>query len=405
MTSVQRLWVGYGRDGRMATLDVGGPGSKVLLLGSQAGDLAAVTAVAAREAEVRPVVLDLDGSIANRLSGRFDTFDYRSFLYDSFRLEEPEAWHSQLAAAAYTVALDLSSEEEAIVNSAMQLVASDGTLLSPVSLHDVLGKVEGFRGFYVDKLNGKIGSLRLFDAVDDQEFGRLSGGNVIVDFHSAPYPQAAELASALFMAKMLAIAHAKGLDTGFLLVTDAHRVFRAVPRPVHSNRLLSHLLGWPGTAVMSSSQETHLDPLLLQSCPVRVCSSDAWHSQPRHSGSVLAGVFVLRDRRSDGRLSFVPRRVPARTGEYAPGRAGRYPSPELTRMLLEETGRFPLSTPESMVQYIAPEFLPADISATLASLERQGCLLVEPKDSGSGDRVFSYTLTDKGKKLLEELRH
>ncbi|MDE1853395.1 MAG: hypothetical protein KGI38_06570 [Thaumarchaeota archaeon] len=127
--------------------------------------------------------------MADRLSGYFDTFDYRSFLYDSFRLEEQEAWHSQLAAAAYTVALDLTSEEEAIVNSAMQAVASDGTLLSPVSLHDVMGKVEGFRGFYVDKLNGRIGSPRLFDAVDDQGFDRLMRGNAIVSFHRAPYPQ------------------------------------------------------------------------------------------------------------------------------------------------------------------------------------------------------------------------
>ena len=45
------------------------------------------------------------------------------------------------------MALDLSSEEEAIVNPAIQVAASDCTLLSPVSLHDVMGKVEGFRRF------------------------------------------------------------------------------------------------------------------------------------------------------------------------------------------------------------------------------------------------------------------
>ena len=101
----------------------------------------------------------LFGVSPRSLSGHFDTYDYRALLYDSFRLTEPEAWHSQLAAAAYTAALDLSSEEEAIINSAMQVVASDGTLLSPVSLHDVMGKVEGFRGLYVDKLSGRIGSL------------------------------------------------------------------------------------------------------------------------------------------------------------------------------------------------------------------------------------------------------
>lgn len=404
MTSVQQLWVGYGHDGGRATLDLGGPGSKVLLLGSQSADLAALTALAAKESGAFPIVLDLNGSLATRLSGHLDTYEYRSFLYDSFRLAEPETWHSQLAAAAYSVALDLSSEEEAIINSAMQLVASEGTLLSPHSLHDVMGKVEGFRGFYVDKLNGRIGALRLFDAVDDQGFNRLLRGNLIVDFHRAPYPQAAELSCALFIAKLLAMAHAGADQTGFLIVTDVHRIFRASPRPLHSNRLLSHLLEWPATAVMSSSQETYLNPTLFQSCPVRVYSSDAWHSQPRRSARVLSGTFVLHDRRSDRSQTFVPRRISTKTADYAPARPGRFFSPELTRTVLQEIERFPLGTPESIVQFIAPEFLPGDISSALSGLEKQGHIILEPKDSGSGGRVFCYTLTDDGRKLLEELR-
>jgi hypothetical protein len=404
MTSVQQLWVGYGDDGGRATLDLGGPGSKVLLLGSQSADLAALTAVSAKESGAFPIVLDLNGSLATRLSGHLDTFEYRSFLYDSFRLTEPETRHSQLAAAAYTVALDLSSEEEAIINSAMQLVASEGTLLSPHSIHNVMGKVEGFRGFYVDKLNGRIGALRHFDAVDDQGFDRLLRGNLIIDFQRAPYPQAAELSCALFIAKLLALAHANGVQTGFLIVTDAHRIFRASPRPLHSNRLLSHLLEWPGTAVVSSSQETYLNPTVTQSCPVRVYSSDAWHSQPRRSASVLSGTFVLHDRRSDRSKAFVPRRIFTKTADYAAPRPGRYPNPELARTVLQEIERFPLATPESVVQFIAPEFLPGDIASALSSLEKQACVVLEPKDSGSGGRVFSYTLTENGRKLLEELR-
>ena len=347
-------------------------------------------------------MLDLNGRLANNLSGHFDTFDYRAFLYDSFRLEEPEAWHSQLAAAAYTVALDLSSEEEVIVNSAMQAVASDSTMLSPVSLHDVMGKVEGFRGFYVDKLNGRIGALRLFDAVDDQRFDRLLQGNVILDFRNAPYPQAAELAAALFLAKVFAMAHARGLDGGFILMNEAHRIFRSSPRPMHSNLLLSYLVGMSAAAALASSHSAHLNPLLLNSFPIKVYSSDAWHSQP-HQNRVLSGTFVLDDRRTGRSEPFVPRRVQVKTGEYVSGRSGRYPAPELTSRLLEEIDRFPFSTPESIVQYIAPEFLPADVTSNLASLERQGCIIVEPKDSGTG-RVFSYTLTDKGRKLLQELR-
>ena len=396
--------MGYSQHGGRVTLEVGGPGSKILLLGSRAVDLASLFALSAKEAGASPVVFDLSGSVARSLSGHFDTYDYRSFLYDSFRLEEPEAWHSQMAAAAYAQALDLSSEEEAILNAAMQLVSSDSTLLSPISLHDVMGKVEGFRGFYVDKLNGKIGALRLFDAVDDQDFGRLIAGHLIIDFHLAPYPMAAELAVALFLAKMLAMAHSKGEPSGFLLLTEAHRIFRGSPRPTHSNRLLGHLLEWPATFAMSTGQPLSLSPLLLQSCPVRVYSSDAWHSERKQGPRTLAGTLVLHDRRSERSQSFVPRRVLAKTADYVQPRTGRYPVPELTKAILDMVERFPLSTPDSIAQYVAPDFLPADVSATLANLQRQGCLILEPKDSGSGPKVFAFTLSVKGVGLLKELR-
>jgi hypothetical protein len=405
MSSAQQLWMGYGNDGGRVAIDVGGPGSRVLLLGSRASDLAAITAVAAKEAGAKPVILDLEGHLASTLSGYFDTYDYRSFLYDAFRLEEPEAWHSQLAAAAYTVALDLSSEEEAIINSAMQVVASDGTLLSPVSLHDVMGKVEGFRGFYVDKLNGRIGALRLFDAADDRNFGNLMAGGLILDFHLAPYPLAGELAAALFIAKALAIAHSRGWEGGLLMLSDAQRIFKASPRPLHSNRLLAHLLGLSSAVMMSAEHPAYLNPLLLQSCPLIVYSSDAWHSQPRQAQSILPGSFMLHDHRSARKQSFVPRRIPAKTADYAPARGTKFTSPELAKLILEEVDRFPLCTPESVVQYLAPEFLPADVSAAIAGLQKQGNLILEPKESGSGPKVFAFTLSEKGRGLLQELRN
>ena len=402
--SSHQLWMGYSHGGGRATLDAGDPGSKILLLGSRAADLAKVVALSAKEAGASPVVFDLDGSVARNLSGHIDTYDYRSFLYDSFRLEEPEPWHSQMAAAAYAQALDLSSEEEAILNAAMQVVASDSALLSPVCLHDVLGKVEGFRGSYIDKLNGKIGALLLFDAVDDQDFRHLVEGDLIIDFHLAPYPLAAELAAVLFIAKMLAIAHSKGEYSGFLLLTEAHRVFRAFPRLSHSNRLLSQLLGWQGVVALSTGQPLLLSPLLLRSCPVSVCSSDVWNSTSRKGRSVLTGTFVLRDRRSDRNQSFVPRRIFAKTADYAQSKAGRYPSPELAMAVLDVVERFSFSTPESIAQYVAPDFLPADVSVTLSSLQKEGCVVLEPKDSGSCSKVFAFTLSERGRGLLKELR-
>ena len=85
MTSVQQLWWGYTRGGERATLDVGNPGSKILLLGSRATEMAVLAALSAKEAGAAPVVFDLAGSVARSLSGHLDTYDFRSFLYDSER--------------------------------------------------------------------------------------------------------------------------------------------------------------------------------------------------------------------------------------------------------------------------------------------------------------------------------
>jgi hypothetical protein len=404
MQTVRHLWFGYRPAGGRETLDLGGPGSNVLLLGSRADDMASLAALSMKEAGAKPIVFDLGGSLANRLSGYLDTYDYRSFLYDSFRLEAPEAWHSQLAAAAYTTALDLSTEEEAIINSALQAVATEGSMASPVAVYDIMGKVEGFRGFYVDKLKGRIGSLRLFDAVDDQKFATLLRGNVLVDFHRAPYPQAAELAVCLFLAKLFSIAYASGKSEDPLLLTEAHRVFRASPRPVHSGRLLTHLLNWDPSVFLATEQQQALSPRLLDSCPVRLYSSDAWHSLPRTEGRVLSGTYLLQDLRAGRREAFVPRRVPSKTADYVTARSAKYASPQLTLSILETIERFPLSTRESVVQYLAPDFLPADVNSELTNLQARECLLIEPKDPGSGSKVFAFTATEKGRKLLQELR-
>lgn len=404
MSSVQKLWIGHSRLGGRTCLELGGPGSKVLLLGSRANDMAALSAVSGKEAGTKPIILDLGGALAQSLSGHFDTYDYRSFLYDSFTLEAPEPWHSELVAAAYTSALDLSSDEEAIIMSALQAVSKEGTMASPVAIYDVMGKVEGFRGFYVDKLKGRIGSLRLFEAVDDQTFGTLLNGNALVDFHGAPYPLAAELAASLFIAKILALANGTGVADASIVLTSTHRVFRNTPRLTHGNRLLIQLLGWPANAFFATDQVQALSPQLLQACPVRVYSSDAWHSAPGNAGRTLSGTYVLHDRRTDRREIFVPRRVSAKTGEYASSRPARFASPTLTLTILETVEKFPLSTRESVVHYLSPEFLPSDVNSELTNLQNRECIILEPKESGAGPKVFAYTLSEKGGKLQEELR-
>jgi hypothetical protein len=402
MSTVQKLWVGHSHLGGRTCLEVGGPGSKVLLLGSRAPDLAAIASLSTKEAGTSPIILDLGGSLAQTLSGHFDTYDYRSFLYDSFRLEEPEPWHTELVAAAYTSALDLSSEEEAIIVSALQATSKEGTVASPANIYGVIGGVEGFRGFYVDKLKGRIGSFKHFDAVDDKTFGALKGG-ALIDFHGAPYPLAAELAASLFIAKILALANSTGDVGGPIILTSTHRVFRNAPRLTHGSRLLVQLLGWPATIFFATDQTQALSPQLLRACPIRIYSSDAWHSAPG-AGRTLSGTYVLHDRRSDRRELFVPRRVYVKTGEYASQRPAPFASPALTLAILETVEGYPNSTPESVVQFLGPEFLPADVNAELTNLQKRECIILEPKEADAGPRVFALTLTDAGRKLKQELK-
>lgn len=365
--------------------------------------MAGLLAMAAKEAGKEVVVLDLGGSLANTMSGYFDTYDYRTFLYDSVRLAEPGPWHAQLIAAAYAAALDLSVEEEAIIESTLQAVASQGDLASPVSIYDIMGKVEGFRGFYVDKLKGRIGSLRLFDAVDDRVIGSLLHSSALIDFQRAPYPLAAELGAALFLAKLLAVSREEGGRGLLILVTEAHRLFRANPRPSVRQRLMLELLSSGVGLAVSSELPLTLDRQLLDACYIRVHSSESWHSKSA-TATVLVGSVVIEDLRSRKASVFYPRRLVTKTSEYVSGRASRSADTGLTQTVLEEVGRYPLSTRDSVVQFLAPEFLPADVGSEIDRLEARGCLLLEPKESGSGPKVFAFTLTEKGNGLLEELR-
>lgn len=296
MSESGRIWLGYCPGGGRAYIETGDAGCRVLILGSRAKDISALAALSAKEAGTKPIIFDLHGDVMRRLSGYFDAYDYHSFLYDAFRLEAPEPWHSQLAAGAYANSLDLTSVEEAVVNSAFQLLAAEGGMASPASLYDSIGGVGGFKAAFVDGLKGRNGSLKLFDAVDDKASSLLLNGNAVVDFHSSPYPQAAELAASLILAKLLALAHARGEPHSTLFLTESDRIFKSRPRPLRSCRLLSQLLDW-GFICFSSDQRQALDPQVLDACPVQIYSSDAWHAVSKDDGCVLSGACVVQDLR------------------------------------------------------------------------------------------------------------
>ena len=205
--SATPLWLGYAATGGRISLRHAELRQRLLISGRRADEMASLLAYASREAGLKTLVLDLDGSIAERVSGYFESYDYTCFLYDSFEFEEDGTTrHSQLLAAAYTAALGLSDEEEAIMTAALHKLAQSDNRANPTVLFEALGTVEGFRGFYVEKLQGRVGGLKLLESAENGALRSLmSLPGSLISFKTAPYPQAIEIAAAAFVAKLLAM--------------------------------------------------------------------------------------------------------------------------------------------------------------------------------------------------------
>ncbi|MDG6920810.1 MAG: hypothetical protein JRN59_04705 [Nitrososphaerota archaeon] len=398
-------WVGYSLDRARGHVGIRELGDRVLLLGRQAGAMATLFAYAAAEAGSRLVVLDVDGSVSPEVHGRFSCFDYRSLLYEAFHLEGEDAMHGQLVASAYAAALDLTSEEEAVLSAALQRLSEQNDLATPAALYDALGAVEGFRGFYVDKLRGRVGALRLLDAARGEGFDALTAGGAMVSFSSAPYPQAADLAAGLYVAKLLHLLSSPGPSPDALLITGAHRLFRALTRFHHSGRLLARLLESQVPLVLATPLPAFLSEQLIESVPVRVYSSEAWNARRNwRQAAALVCSYVVCDDRSGASLGFVPRFIrPKRAPGALPPGPARRALPELTRTILEEVSRFDSANRQSIVSYLSPQFLPADVAAEIDRLHSEGYIILEPKQSGSGPKMLAYTVTEPGRRLLQGL--
>ena len=399
-------WLGYALDRTRGHVEIGGLGDRVLLLGREAGGLSTLFAFAGAEAGARLAVLDVDGSVSAAVHGYFRVFDYRSMLYEAFHLEGDDASHGQLVASAYAAALDLTSEEEAILSAALQKLSEQNDLATPSALYDVVGAIEGFRGFYVDKLKGRIGALRHLDTTRVDGFDELMGGGCLVSFASAPYPLASELAVGLYVAKILHLLNSSSGRPDALLITGAHHLFRKLSRFQHAGRLMAHLLEAPLPLVLSSPVPALLNDSVMDSMAVRVYSSEAWNARKTwRQSAALAHSYVACDDRSSNTTAFVPRFIrprPSSGGTALRGPTART-SPELTRTILEEISRFDSANRQSVVSYLSPQFLAADVGAEIDRLHSEGRLVLEPKQDGSGPKILAYTVTESGRRLLREL--
>lgn len=413
------LWLGYGPTGGRVSLRHVELRQRLLVMGRRADEMAALIVYAAREAGLRTLVLDLDGTISDRVSGYLESYDYSCFLYDAFQLEEEDGVrHGQLLAAAYTSVLDLSSEEESIMMAALHRLAQADVRASPKPLCDAIGGVEGFRGFYVEKLQGRIGSLKFLESAENGSVRSLmSLGGSLVSFRSASYPQAMEVAAAAFVAKLLAMMPGARTRPDLVVLNCAHRVFKSSPRVEHANRFITELLAAATTFVLVSDERQFLSPQVQDSFPFKIVSSDAWNDgvEERWKGSsrepVLPNAYVMADGHFGHHRTVIARGYEIKIGELRKGPGvvpeDEQPDETLTLVILNDIKEYEAPTRASIIEFLSGEYGKEAVERELDRLHFGGQIALQDGEEEEGGRggppMLVYRLTSSGATLLEAL--
>ncbi|MDA4132306.1 MAG: hypothetical protein OK454_04170, partial [Thaumarchaeota archaeon] len=167
----------------------------ISVLGQGADDVATLMAYACDEAGLKTLVLDIGGRVSGKLSGYIDSYELPHFLYDALRIDEEgtvASVHGQLAASAYSCALDLSFEQEGIINAAMQILAAERGIASPAAVSDLMvEKNDRFRGRPADRLVSRLASLSSLNMVGEAgAVAALLKDSAVLSFAGAGQPEA-----------------------------------------------------------------------------------------------------------------------------------------------------------------------------------------------------------------------
>lgn len=426
MTSQKPIWLGYGRTGGRFYLksDELHPGINVLGAGSDA--LAASLASACIEAGLKTLILDFGGHISDRISGRLEARSLGYFLYDSMRMEERASLHAELAASAYTMALNLSFEQEGFLNSAIQSMGLEQGVASPASLSDQLNLTGEYRGHTADELKGKLGALRSLNVTGETGVvEKMIVKGSAASFASAESPQAAEVALMLFLAKTLALGSSGVKLPDVLVVNDANRIFSNLPLTRHSNRLLTALLSSDMARIFASEATYGLDHHFVEVAPIRILSSSLWNDvtggrasigglySPQHTAGrkttstysliMTPNLFVLQDSAHGYEEAFVPRSVAPLAGERVPQPAPQADRSRLTKQILEVVSSYENATRGSVISYLSLDNPGEEVEKAIDRLQSEGCLTVTGKDLRRDNPLHSVRLTQKGYDLLRSL--
>ena len=409
------LWLGWKSTGGRFELGRDDLRRGISILGQGADGLAELAAYACNEAGLRTLVLDLGGRLPSRLSGYIRSFELPEFLYEALRIDEDgtaSSVHGQLAASAYSCALDLSFEQEGIINTAMQIIASEMGVASPAAVSDLLvEKNDKFRGRPADRLVSRLASLASLNMVGEP--GALSAAlneGAILSFARAGQPEAVETAAALVIAKLLSsLGVERHPAPDVVIIPQAGRLFRVRPLFRRTERLLAAFVASPIPKVLASETAYGLDEHFEETGFVKIHSSAVWNERMRGDLLLLPNMFMVRDHPSGRDTAFVPREFEPRSkDEPGPGAQGlprsQETSADLISQMLQDIDSYEAPTRQSVVAFLSQGYEQPLVERTLDKLQSEGYVTVVQKDMKSGRKIGCLGLTEKGKSLLEMSR-
>lgn len=383
----------------------------ISILGQGADDIAALIACACDEAGLRTLVLDLGGRVSGKLSGYIDSYELPHFLYDALRIDEEGSAanvHGQLAASAYSCALDLSFEQEGIINAAMQILAAERGVASPAAVSDLMvEKNDRFRGRPADRLISRLASLSSLNMVGEE--GAINGilkDSAILSFAGAGQPEAVETAAALVIAKLLAILEGSEAGQGrpdLVVIPQAGRLFRVRPVFRRTERLLATFVSAPIPKVLASESTYGLDEHFEETGFIKILSSAVWNGGARRDEALLPNMFMVRNHPYGHDVAFIPREFEPRSGPPKGTEAvqPQAESPDLISQLLLDIDSYEAPTRQSVVAFLSQAYDQGLVERTLDKLQSEGYVGVVQKEMKSGRPMGVLALTEKGKSLLE----
>jgi hypothetical protein len=405
--ALEPIWLGYHRLGGRFKVTHDEIEGGIAVLGHGAAEVAALFAQACNEARLKVLVLDMDGGVSEKISGYIDTYALPYFLHDALRIGDNANTHGQLIASAYSCALDLSFEQESVLNSVIQIIANERGVASPSSLSDLIlsQSSQGISGRPVDKLKARLESLRTLNMMGEPNVvGSILQKSSVLDFSGAGQPEAAESAAALLIAKFLAIELGPSpVKPDIVILADAHRLFRARPVFRKSQRLLSTFVHASFPKMLTSESAYGLDEQFLDACAVKIVSSAVWNETSK--GLILTpNMFMVRNHPYGYEEAFIPRHFEPKKGEVEGRVVDEGENADLIRIILENVQSFQDATRASLIAYLSTEFPSAEIEMTIDRLQDQGLVLIESKDVKGSPPIHTLSLTDKGKELLGRLK-